>query len=209
MIPPDHHAQRLGKRRDRLDVGIPDLIKRNGDVQRVIQQPGLDVVHRQLENLQVNVRIARHVVAHQWPDQIRHERRRHRQSQRPPGQVLHVMQRPFTRLQFHQHPPSALDVGLTRIGRLDRARGAVEQAHAEGFLQLADLLRQGRLGHVQCLGSTGEAAVVGDRQQVAQMSEQHRDQPIGRAYAMHCISVLDAMNQSAEDCFTPKQYSTR
>ncbi|MNY68908.1 hypothetical protein D3C86_2067530 [compost metagenome] len=83
------------------------------------------------------------------------------------------MQRPFARLQLHQYPTCALDVGLARIGRLDCARGPVEQAHAQGFFQLPDLLRQGRLGDVQRLGGAGEAAVVGDRQQIAQMSQQH------------------------------------
>ncbi|MCY1460294.1 hypothetical protein D9M71_778430 [compost metagenome] len=121
----------------------------------------------------MDVRVACHVVAHQRPYQISHERGRHGQAQAAARQVLHVMQRTLARLQFHQHAAGTFDIGLARVRGLDRAGGPVEQTDAEGFFQLPDLLRQGRLGHVQRLGGAGKAAVVGDGQQITQMTQQH------------------------------------
>ncbi|MNR50526.1 hypothetical protein D3C85_1700530 [compost metagenome] len=83
------------------------------------------------------------------------------------------MQRPRASFQFHQHSTRALDVSLTSIRGFDRARGAVEQADTQGFFELADLLRQGRLGHVQRFGCSGETTVVGNCQQITQMAKQH------------------------------------
>jgi hypothetical protein len=52
----------------------------------------------------------------------------------------------------------------------------VEQLDAELGLQAPDLRRQTRLGDPEPLGSAREAALLGDRDEVAQMAELHGDQ---------------------------------
>ena len=79
------------------------------------------------------------------------------------------MQRPLPRRQLHQHPAGGFDIGQTRISGFDRARSSVEQADAERLFQLANLLRQSRLGNVQRLCRAREATVISNRQQIPQM----------------------------------------
>ncbi len=61
----------------------------------------------------------------------------------------------------------------TRLGQLDAASQTAQQRGAEALFQLADLLAQGRLGHVERLGCPGEVLFVDDRHEVAQGSQFH------------------------------------
>jgi hypothetical protein len=62
-----------------------------------------------------------------------------------------------------------------RAGRseLDAARGPVGQRFAELGLKAADLLRQRRLGDVKALGGAAEVPLLGDRDEVAEVSQLH------------------------------------
>ena len=51
--------------------------------------------------------------------------------------------------------------------------GAVEEPHAELGLELADLLADGRLRHVQALGGAAEMQLLRDRDEVPQVSQLH------------------------------------
>ena len=55
--------------------------------------------------------------------------------------------------------------------RRDRSRIAIEQAHAERFLELADLRGQRRLRRVQHVGCAREAAQASDRRERAELPE--------------------------------------
>jgi hypothetical protein len=54
---------------------------------------------------------------------------------------------------------------------LDAAGRAVQQRHAELGLEPADLLRERRLGDVQALGGAAEVALLGDGDEVTEVSE--------------------------------------
>jgi hypothetical protein len=57
--------------------------------------------------------------------------------------------------------------------KLDAARRAVQERHAELGLEPPDLLRERRLGDVQALGGAAEVALLGDRDERAEMPELH------------------------------------
>ena len=58
-------------------------------------------------------------------------------------------------------------------GEGDAAVGAVEQPHAQLCLELADLLADGGLRHVQALGGAAEVQLLRDRDEVPQVSQLH------------------------------------
>ena len=70
-----------------------------------------------------------------------------------------------------QYALRVVHVGLAGVGGAHRAAAAVQQLGADDSLHLFDLLRQGRLGDVQLLGGTGEVAVLGHRDQIAEMTK--------------------------------------
>lgn len=65
------------------------------------------------------------------------------------------------------------EVGPAGVGEVDAAGGAVEQLDAQLGLQLADLLGERRLGHVEPLGGATEVAFLGHRHEVSQMTQIH------------------------------------
>ena len=83
------------------------------------------------------------------------------------------------------HPPGVGEERATRLGELDAAPtpAAVQQACADLFLELPDLLAQGRLGDPQPLGRAPEVELLGDRQEVADPPEVR-----GRKYNMRHVS---------------------
>ena len=62
---------------------------------------------------------------------------------------------------------------LAGLGRHHLLADAVEQRLADLVLELADLVRQRRLGHVDAVGRLREAEVVGQRHEVAKMPQLH------------------------------------
>ena len=66
-----------------------------------------------------------------------------------------------------------LEVRRPGVGQVDPARGPVQQGDAELGLELADLLGQRRLGHVQPFGGPPEVPLLGDGHEVAQVAELH------------------------------------
>jgi len=62
---------------------------------------------------------------------------------------------------------------LAGLGEAHLPAAAVEQRHAQLFLQLLDLVRQGRLRHVQALGGPGEVEGLRDGVEVAQVAQFH------------------------------------
>ena len=62
---------------------------------------------------------------------------------------------------------------LAGRGQLDLALVAQQQRRADLLLELADLLAQRRLRHVQALGRAAEVQLLGDDDEVAQVAELH------------------------------------
>ena len=67
----------------------------------------------------------------------------------------------------------ALDQQASGVGQVDAAGGAVEEARVQLRLQLPDLLGEGRLGHVESLRGAAEVALLGDGEEVPQVSQFH------------------------------------
>jgi hypothetical protein len=60
------------------------------------------------------------------------------------------------------------------VGQLDAAAGAAKELHAEASLQSLDLLAERRLRDAEACGRASEVQLLGDRDEVAQMSEVKR-----------------------------------
>ena len=80
---------------------------------------------------------------------------------------------PLSDVRLVEHPAGLFEQRRARVGERDAALRAVEQAHAELVLELADLLAHGRLRHVQPLGSAAEVELLRDRYEVPQMAKFH------------------------------------
>jgi hypothetical protein len=74
-------------------------------------------------------------------------------------------------LDFAESTACALEEDFSSAGETDGARGPCEERVAKDVFELADLLREGRLGKVQALGSATEVKLFGDGYEVAEMAE--------------------------------------
>ena len=72
-----------------------------------------------------------------------------------------------------QDPAGLDEEGGAGHGEGDAAVGAVEQADAQLRLELADLLADGGLRHVEALGGAAEVQLLRDRDEVPQVSQLH------------------------------------
>jgi len=61
------------------------------------------------------------------------------------------------------------------LGELERPAAALEQQHPQVILQLLDLPGQRRLGDVQALGRAREVQLLGDGNEVTQVTQFHVD----------------------------------
>ncbi|MNG25454.1 hypothetical protein D3C84_1103100 [compost metagenome] len=64
---------------------------------------------------------------------------------------------------------------LAGLGGHHLLADALEQGLAQLVLQLADLVREGGLGHVHPLGGAGEAQAIRQRDEIAQMPHLHEN----------------------------------
>ncbi|GAA3637112.1 hypothetical protein GCM10022267_24530 [Lentzea roselyniae] len=97
--------------------------------------------------------------------------------QRAAQQPLHRGDRVLGRLDAAERTPGLRQQGPSGLGQLDLAGGAQEQRRAELDLQRADRRREARLRDVHPAGGPGEVALVGDREEVLQLSEFHDSSP--------------------------------
>lgn len=67
----------------------------------------------------------------------------------------------------------ASDEPVAGLGHRHAPRRTLHERHPDLVLELADLLRQRRLGDVLAHGRAREMALVGDRDEVAQLSQFH------------------------------------
>ena len=77
-------------------------------------------------------------------------------------------------LQLRQDPPRPRDQQLPGLGDRHPARRPLDERDADLLLEPADLLRQRRLGDVLTLGGAGEVALVGERDEVFELSQIHK-----------------------------------
>ena len=97
-----------------------------------------------------------------------------RPDRQPPG--LHAgerLQLGLRGVELGERAAGARDEQVAGLRHRDLARRALDERHAELGLEAADLLRQRRLRDVLAGGSAGEMALVGERDEVAQLAEIH------------------------------------
>ena len=90
----------------------------------------------------------------------------------------------MARVDRGQDLAAALEQHLAGGRELDAARGPVQQRLAELGLEAADLLRERRLRDVQALGGAAEVPLLGDGDEVAQVSELHGRRFISKTYSI-------------------------
>jgi hypothetical protein len=72
-----------------------------------------------------------------------------------------------------QHRPRVAQEGLSRRGHLHAPARPREQLAAQLVLQQPDLVAQRRLGHVEPLGGAAEVQLLGDRHEIAELTQLH------------------------------------
>ena len=94
--------------------------------------------------------------------------------ERPLRPVLRFRDQAFGHRQLGEDLARGAKQQLALLGQDQAARMAVEQRHAEAFLERADLPADRRLAEIQRLAGMGEAARLGDRVKDPQLVPIHR-----------------------------------
>src|SRR4051812_24003838 len=76
-------------------------------------------------------------------------------------------------VRLSQHPSRLLEHGSARGCERDLPLGAVEEPHAQFLLELANLLTDRRLRHMETLCRSAEVQLLGNRDEVPQMTQFH------------------------------------
>ncbi|GAO22789.1 hypothetical protein ALISP_2609 [Alicycliphilus sp. B1] len=127
---------------------------------------------------QVHARVLRTKPGHQLGQQCAGEQLRHSHAHAAALQRLEVAYLADHAIQVVQ---DLLDLRIElarRVGQAQAARAAVEEAQAQGRLQLLDQAAQGRLGDEKPLGRQREAAGLGHRHEGTQLAQRHIHQMI-------------------------------
>ena len=144
----------------------------------------------------------------QVAEQPRHEDLRHAGAHADGQRIRRRAAQPARRVGQAEHvADDALGLVQERaatLGHLDAARGAAEQRESDLLLEQPDLLADGGLGNAQARRSLGEAALLGDRQRIADLAElQHTPRVALTEKARKTVSPeLARLHRSLRACFT-------
>ena len=106
--------------------------------------------------------------------QIDRAHRVQRADRQPPGlDAGERLQLGLPGVDLGERAPRAGDEHVARLRHRDLARRALDERHPDLRLEAADLLRQRRLGDVLAGGRASEVTLVGERDEVAQLSQIH------------------------------------
>jgi len=146
-----------------------------GDVELVRTQPLGQALARLLVHRELDLRVAP-VVERQQQGQIERPERLHGSDRHPPrADARQLGELGFARVDLRERSARALDEDLPGLGERRPPRGAVDEREADLGLEPADLLRERGLRDVLTLGSAREVALVGERDEVAQLSQLHSE----------------------------------
>jgi hypothetical protein len=101
------------------------------------------------------------------------QRRREADAQLPHLAARDALQLLRQRLRGREQRARTGQQRVAGIGERHRTPRALEQPHAQLRLQRADLLAQRRLGDVQALGGAREVQLLGDGDEIAQVTQLH------------------------------------
>lgn len=146
----------------------------DADIQVAGEQAPLDVDSRQFVDLHPQMRL-RGVQAF---DHVRHQagvdrlQYADRQAARGlPAEYAHRLAGPFQSLQQRYR---MVVQGVGGDGRQQALAAALEQRDVEVLLQLADLLREGRLRQGQAFGGAADVAFLVERDEIAELAKIHK-----------------------------------
>src|SRR5437763_1572805 len=83
---------------------------------------------------------------------------------------LEIAPRSTCRFRGSEDDARTIEEHLSRLGQVDAARMALEELDAELSFEPPDLRRESRLGNPQALGGPGEAALLSDGHEIAEMA---------------------------------------
>jgi hypothetical protein len=134
-----------------------------------------------LEEVDFDLRIARHEAAQRVRQDVARERERGGEGQAATVAFPELARHGLDFVELAQHHVRDGDDAPRRLGHLhDAVAIADEEVHAEFFLEQADLLADAGLGSVQCAGGPRKAeSLPRDFAQVAKLVEFHADLPGG------------------------------
>ncbi|MDR8839216.1 hypothetical protein FEP81_03535 [Burkholderia multivorans] len=190
-----HERERFVPERQRVDLRRARRHEREARIEAVFDEQRLHARLRHRVDRQHDVRIRGMKRVDERAAQIGREGRHHREPQRAGREIGRIVQRTRARVERVQRRACVLRVDVAEFGEPHRAARAVEQRHAERFLELANLLRQRRLRHMQRIGRARETALLGDGQEIADVTKQHDGSSIGFTNASYKDRVLDAMTR--------------
>jgi hypothetical protein len=173
----EQRDERLVEQRVQLDVraGVEPVDRQERHVERV----GVQVLEHHLARLlahdQLDAGVAC-VVGGEQRGQVEAPGRPHRPDHDAAGaDAGQLGQLGGGGVDLGQRAPRPRHQQFTGGGQRDVARGAVDQRHADLVLEPPDLLGERRLGDVEPRGSPREVALVGERDEVAQLAQLHGD----------------------------------
>ena len=135
-----------------------------------IAYAGDAVVRQHVRHRQLHAGVLRMELRQQRRQPARGQRRQHRQ-RRAPAPAGGMGQQVFVRgLGIGQQAPRGVQEEPAFHRQLHAARGAVEEPRAQRFLQPADQRREGRLRQGRARSGTREAALLGQRDEGAQLA---------------------------------------
>ncbi len=129
---------------------------------------GLFLDQQQLEAWEPRTNLRNHV-----RQQVRPEGREDAEPDRARFRIDRAPRDRADLLDLVEHLACALRDLAADLGQQHLARSALDQGHAEFLLELANLGRQGRLAHATRFRGTAEMAVLGERDEIAQVTEVH------------------------------------
>ncbi len=170
MVSADDQAKGFDEQCLGLDLGRTRLGESDAQIEGVLGQCRLDAVLGHLLHAQGHAGIAGAEAFDQRADEVGGERGRHRQPERSTAQILHVVDGPGSGVKLPQGAAGIAQVGFAGVCQPHGPPGPVQELDVQRVLQLLDLLRQRRLGDMQCFGRAGEVLVFRDRGQVADVA---------------------------------------
>ncbi len=178
------HREQEGLVEQRLDMQliVVDRQRQQAGVEAAVAQPGQDLVGLLFDQQQFQAREALAQAGHHMRQQIRAEGREQAQAHRARFRVLAAAGDLAHLLDVGDHFARALgDVAPDR-GQHDPARRALDQGYAQLVLELFDLGRKRGLAHEAGRGRAAEVLVIGQGDQIFEVTKVHRRLSIEDGY---------------------------
>ena len=159
----------------RIDIGGGALGCADAEIDVLADHPRDELVGRAVVHHHADLRVqGREAPQHLGQKNLR-QRRGHRQADAAAPQRRQVAQPGAQRIDIAQDALGHHDGFARGLGRLQRAGGAVEQAHAQAFFHLPDQHAHRRLRDRQLLGRGAELAQLVDGAEGAQLAHGRRE----------------------------------